>query len=173
MTYVAILQGARGILFYSHARKGDPFYVREHPEHWAYLQRLGAELQALAPVLVSPAVGKGVHTENRSIDASLYDCLSGADFSEKDSLEKGLYLIAANTAHATPAVARHFPGIRQAAVRIVLQNVDEGQAELVGDAGSGSAQVVRCIPSHLGTFSDDFDPYAVHIYKIVKRGSKE
>ena len=56
MAYVAVVEGAQGLLFYSHGRKGDPFYIRDHAEHWAFVQRLGAELQTLSPVLLSPAV---------------------------------------------------------------------------------------------------------------------
>ena len=161
MTYVAVIRGAQGILFYSHARKGDVSYIRDHPEHWAYLRQLGKELQTLSPVLLSPAMDDRLNVENKSIDATLREVTSGSDAAHKE-----LYVIAANTAHAGPAVKRHFAGVRQPAVRIVLSDVREGHADLVGSAGAGSAQAGRTVRIHAGAFTDAFDPYAVHIYKI-------
>ena len=85
-----------------------------------------------------------------------------------------LYLIAANMAHKTPAVERHFPGVRQADVRIVLKDMGDGQAEVVGTAGTGSAKAGRIVPIHEGILVDSFDPYCVHIYKIhPKTGSHD
>ena len=167
MTYISVVAGAQGILFYSHCRKGAPFYICDRTEHWAFVQRLGSELQTLSPVLLSAAVNERVSVENKLIDVTLrkHD-LAGNPASRE------LYLIAANMAHKAPAAERHFPGVKQVDVRIFLKDVDNGEAELVGAAGSGSAQAGRRIPIHLGTFSDDFDPYAVHIYKISKRGGE-
>ena len=162
MTYTAVIEGAQGILFYSHGRKGDPFYIRDHAEYWAFLQRLGAELQTLSPVLLSPAANDRVSVENKSIDVTLRKRVVAGNPSSTE-----LYLIAANMAHKAPAVERHFPGVKQADVRIVLKDVGDGQAEVVGGAGAGSAKAGRSCRSVQGAFTDSFDPYAVHIYRIL------
>ena len=164
MTYAAIINGAQGILFYSHARKHDPFYVRDHPEHWAALQRLGAELMTLAPVLLAPPAKQTVTVSSRSVDASLR--IEGSPGRET------FHLVAANVAHKTPAEARHYPGVRQSNVRIAIEGLDAAEAELIGDAGSGSAAAGRRVPISGGAFTDSFDPYAVHIYKIISKTTK-
>jgi hypothetical protein len=165
MTYLAVIQGAQGILFYAHARKGDSFYVRDHPEHWACLQQLAAELLTLSPVLLAPAVDDRVSVENKSLDVTLRRRAAPSNAAQTE-----LYLIAANLAHTAPALNRHFPGVRQSAVRIALTDMDQGRAELVGTAGAGSAKAGRSLPIQGGTFTDAFDPYAVHIYKISTTG---
>ena len=161
MVYAAVIEGAQGILFYSHGRKGDPFYIRDHDEHWAFVQRLGMELQILSPVLLSPAANEQVSVANKSINVTLR---KRAVTGNPSSTE--LYLIAANMAHKAPAVERHFPGVKQTEVRIVLKDVGDGQAEVVGTAGAGSAKAGRFLPIHAGAFTDSFDPYAVHVYRI-------
>lgn len=162
MAYLAVIEGCQGILFYSHGRRGDPFYVREHPEHWAFMQRLGAELQALSPVLLSPVVDGGASVGNKSIDLILRRRVVAGNPPTAE-----MYLVAANMAHKTPAVERHYPGVRQADVRIVLKDVGDGQAEVVGSAGTGSAKAGRIVPIHGGAFVDSFDPYCVHVYRII------
>ena len=161
MTYIAVIEGAEGILFYSHGRKGDPFYIRDHDEHWAFVQRLGRELQTLSPVLLTPAAKEQVSVANKSINVTLRKrAVAGPPSSTE------LYVIAANMAHRAPAVERHFPGVKQTEVRIVLKDVGDGQAEVVGTAGAGSAKAGRFLPIREGAFRDSFDPYAVHIYRI-------
>ena len=167
MTYIAIVEGAQGILFYSHGRKGDPFYIRDHAAYWAFVQRLGTELQTLSPMLLSPAANERVSVENKSIDVTLRKRHSAGNAASSE-----LYLIAANMAHKAPAVERHFPGVKQTDVHIVLKDMGDGQAEVVGGAGVGTGKAGRSVPIRAGVFTDSFDPYAVHIYRISMRGSR-
>jgi hypothetical protein len=161
MTYVGIIQGAKGILFWSY------YYLRlSYPEHWQYIQDLGAELNLLSPVLLSPAVDERVKVNNTHIDITLREYIRGSSVPNKE-----LYVIAANTVDQGSQVKRHFPGVKQADVQISIEGVDNGRAELVGDAGTGSGKAGRSVPILGGTLVDSFDPYAVHIYKIITTSS--
>lgn len=48
MAYLSLFQGARGILFYSYL--ADAWKIREHPEMWAAVTGLAAEIKDLAPI---------------------------------------------------------------------------------------------------------------------------
>jgi hypothetical protein len=157
------LEGAQGILFYSHGRKGDPFYIRDHAQHWAFVQRLGAELRGLSPVLLSPVANEQVSVASKSINVTLRKCAMPGHLPSTE-----LYLIAANMAHKTPAVDRHFPGVAQADVHIVLKGAGDGQAEVVGSAGAGSAKAGRSLPIRAGVFTDAFENYFRAVYHACR-----
>lgn len=51
MTYLALLAGAKGIVYYTFADNG--FHVLEHPELWAGMKTLPAEIRLLEPALTN------------------------------------------------------------------------------------------------------------------------
>ncbi len=53
MTYQALIHGANGLIYYTY--QDGKFNVREHPELWAEMKKLVAEVTALSSVLLGPA----------------------------------------------------------------------------------------------------------------------
>jgi hypothetical protein len=126
---------------------------------------LGAELVTLGPVLLLPGIGDHVSTSHRRIVVSLRE--------DRTAGVEALYLIAANIAHKTPAEARHYPGAGLSDVRISIQGIDAGHAQLIGGAGTGSAQSGRTVSVVGGMLTDSFDPFAVHIYRIARAPTRK
>ena len=155
MTYLAILAGAKGVIYYMHGRAGDSYYVKDHPAHWDYLRRLGSELKELSPVLLAPAGTRAVSCDQPGIDLMLKE------------YENKLFLIAANWSCEGPATGGHFPGKRLENVRISIAGLAGRTAELIGSAGVDSGTRGREVAMASGSFTDSFDPYAVHVYRIV------
>ena len=89
-------------------------------------------MQTLSPLLLSSAANDRVSVENKSIGVTLRKRVVAGNPSSTE-----LYLIAANVAHKAPAVQRHFLGVPQTDVRIVLKDVADGQAEIVGTPERG------------------------------------
>lgn len=81
------------------------------------------------------------------------------------------WLIVANVAYKATTVERHFSDDKQAATSIVLKDVDDEQARLMGNATTGMAKGGRCVPIRAGVITNPFDPYAAHLYMISERGS--
>ncbi|MEN6401415.1 MAG: hypothetical protein ABFD94_05675, partial [Armatimonadia bacterium] len=52
MTYQTVIEGARGLVWYTFDDKS--FMVLDHPELWAMMKQLVAELKTLTPVLLQP-----------------------------------------------------------------------------------------------------------------------
>lgn len=55
MTYQFLVHGARGLIFYTYW--DSSFDMRDHPDLWEELKRQTTQVQALAPMLLSPAEG--------------------------------------------------------------------------------------------------------------------
>jgi hypothetical protein len=157
MCYEAILQGAQGILFYQYLGQ-----VRRRTEFGNYILQLGAELRSLTHAFLAPSVKERLSIGNKEIDADLREVAA-----PENPAAKQLYLIAANGASATSAVARHFPGVLQTDVRIAIKGAPRGQAELIGSAGTSSAKAGRIVTLRDGAFTDSFEPHGVHVYKIT------
>jgi hypothetical protein len=68
MTYLALLAGVKGIIYYTYADSG--FKVIEHPELWAAMQTLPPEIQALRPLLLDG--------QEAQIDTGRADVFAGA-----------------------------------------------------------------------------------------------
>lgn len=68
MTYLALLAGVKGIIYYTFADSG--FRVTEHPELWAGMQTLPPEIKALEPALLDGKLEK--------LETGLEDVFAGA-----------------------------------------------------------------------------------------------
>jgi hypothetical protein len=68
MTYLALLAGVKGILYYTFADSG--FQVTEHPELWADMQTLPPEIKALEPALLDGQL--------MTLETGLEDVFAGA-----------------------------------------------------------------------------------------------
>jgi len=148
MTYLAIVHGARGVLYYCY--RGSQYDIMDSPEHWTGLKRLVGELHELTSVLVS------VDSEEK-LDMRVTGPLGRTDADEMPPVhyllkEQGetRTLIAVNPADR--AVNVTFRGLTAAhlSLNVLFEN--------------------RTVAARNGMFSDRFAPYAVHIYQGIFRG---
>ena len=51
MTYLALVHGAKGIIYWAHT--ASKYYIRDYPEHWAYMKKLAGEMRDLTPILLT------------------------------------------------------------------------------------------------------------------------
>jgi len=103
MTYLALVHGAKGILFWAHT--ASKYYIRDYPDHWEAMKKIAGELKLLTPVLLTPNSKIQVAVEGSGIDWMLKE-MSGA-----------LYLLAVNK------------DPKPTAVSFTLPDVDKFQAE--------------------------------------------
>lgn len=132
MTYLSIVRGARGVLYFSYDYRIGTMPEKE-PETWKTLETLAGEMRSLEPSLVGKAVpGLEVQkTGGANIDFKLF----------------GRYLIAVNREkEAAQAVFTVKGGKRSASLKLFGQE--------------------RSVIVKNGGWSDDFGPYAVHIYEV-------
>jgi hypothetical protein len=155
MAYTAVVTGAQGLLFYAYSQK--------NPEYWADVERLAGELSSLSAALLELPSDELLASDRPTIQATLRI--------HRSPEAQTLHLIAVNLAHQTPAVERHFPGVRQADVRLTIRGVGDAQAELVGASATGSARAGRVVAVKDGVLLDSFDEYAVHVYRIRLPGA--
>lgn len=155
ITYIPLIFGAKTVVFYTY-----PGLL--YKDIWTFVKRLAQELRQQRavwnqPVLSTPAV---------SVSGSSYI---------KTGLRRwngDYYLIAANWYDggnlATPVY------VAQNNVQITIGGVSNAAVMTIGTSGKGSAAGGRCLgtTNSSGTFKDNFDPYAVHVYKIVPGTSK-
>ncbi len=52
LTYLAIVHGAKGILYYTY--RGGGYEIKNFPEHWNDVKKIASELDILSPVLTTP-----------------------------------------------------------------------------------------------------------------------
>ena len=140
MVFHSIVNGATGIIYFSYFHGGNQEEV--YPETWANSVELAGHVRALAPVILSePQTDFSIETDGREgIQARL--------FKHEDSL----YIIAVN--HEEPP---------QHGVTFTLRTVPDGMLQ------TQAAQVMfeeRQAQVTEGSWSDDFETYAVHVYKL-------
>lgn len=149
ITYIPLIFGAKTVSFYT--------YQGVSEEIWTFVQRLAQELRQQRdvwnqPVLSTPAV---------SVSGSSYI---------KTGLRQwngNYYLIAANWYDGGNLATPVF--VAQNNVQITIRGVSNAAVMTIGTSGEGSAAGGRCLgtTNSSGTFKDNFNPYAVHVYKIV------
>ena len=54
MTYLALVNGAKGIIYWAHS--SSKYYIRDYPEHWNAIKKIAGELRGLTPVLITSTV---------------------------------------------------------------------------------------------------------------------
>jgi len=137
MTYLAIAHGAKGIFYFAY--HGSQYDIRLSPKHWDGVKRIAGELRDLTPVLLAPKSKKKIGVK-----------VDGGNQTTIHSLIKEwdgkTYLIAVNVSNAP--------------IRGIFSGIDESVQQIDVEFENRN---VNCVN---GGFSDDFTPYAVHIYKI-------
>lgn len=148
MTYLAIVQGARGIFYFTY--HGSQYFIKESPRHWDELKALVGELRDIYPLLVSHEVG------DRMINASF----SGTDRNSlfwtvrqvtegSSSIQAGTHVIAVSGANKDGTATFELTQNNIRKVRVIREN--------------------RALDVTNGFFSDRFGPYEVHIYGLASR----
>lgn len=135
MTYLALVHGAKGIIYWAHT--ASRYYIRDYPDHWAYMKKLAGELHDLSPVLLTPDVARVVGLEPK--DAPI------------DTMVKRLngqtYVFAVN--HENKAVKAKL-------------SLPESKASAPADVLFEQ----RTVPVSDGSWQDDFKPLEVHVYRV-------
>jgi len=140
MTYQALIHGANGLVYYTY--NDGSFSVIDHPELWAEMKKLVAEVKALSPVLLGPA------NEGVQFLAGAEDVVHG--LAARDG--EDLYLITVNAEDKD-------------AGRVELSVAGlptKGQAEVLFEG--------RTVDVVEGMITDDYGPCASHVYRV--RGAK-
>ena len=143
MTYLSIIHGATGILWYTYGGWGDNHGATDDARVWAVLKSIAGELSALHEVLVE-------RTPEQTAKATILEgaATDGLGYPSINLLLKvhdgDHYLLAANSAKALVKARITAPDLR-------------GEVEVMFE---GRNAAVRD-----GLFEDTFDPYAVHVYR--------
>jgi hypothetical protein len=136
MTYVTLIEGAKGLLWYTYKGYGQYLPV-DDPELWQFHIELLREINTLAPLFMEYGLGKSVSLieKNENIRGSY------------KSSKIGTFVIAANQSK-TDTYMTDFQ----------LESKITGQMSVYGEN--------RMIPIENGRFRDEFKPLDVHIYKL-------
>ncbi len=136
MTYLSIIEGAKGVLWYTYKGYGQ-YLPEDDPELWNAQKRILAELNQLAPLILAPGFGKPalMVNENKNIRAIIKEGPSGT------------YLIAANKSKKDTFVPE-----------FKLGEDFNSRVEVFGE--NRKAVVINNI------LKDEFKPLDVHIYRL-------
>ena len=140
--WMALIHGAKGLIYFVHQFKPafDEHALLDDPIMLAEVTRLNHQIQTLAPVLNSATVEKAAVAQSSSPQVPI-------DLLVKRQ-GKALYLFAVGMRNGA------------AAGTFTVRDVPAGAAvEVIGEA--------RTLPIHSGQFTDNFGPYAVHLYRIA------
>jgi hypothetical protein len=141
---MALIHGSRGLIYFVH--QFEPVFreaaLLDDPEMLAAVTTINQQIRQLAPILNQPSVPTGALVESSAPDVPIACMLK--------KRESDLHLFCVN--------------MREAATK--------GSFTLRDIAGTRSAEVLgenRTVPVIDGTFSDDFEPYAVHLYRLPRQ----
>ncbi len=141
MTYLSIVHGARGILYFSYDFRVGPM-AQKNPQTWKALKGLAGEMRTLSPIFLSsePAKGSIVTRNGRGVDTRLF-------------VYKGeYYLLAVNAENYT----------------VKTMAFDLKEIQLPSDTKIEVMMENRSLVVQKGGWVDDFEPYDVHLYRIGK-----
>jgi len=146
MTYLALMHGAKGLIYYAYDIPSYPgtraFQLpQDAPELWQAMAPLNRELQWLAPVILEGRRALLPPAAQGDLELATWE------------YDEGLYVVAVNT--SDQALICHFEV--PAAAGKTLQVMFESRPT--------SANAVKPLPATTnGSFQDSFTPHEVHIY---------
>jgi hypothetical protein len=136
MTYQALIEGANGLIWYVYDDK--KFKVLDHPELWAMMKQLVAEIKTLTPVLLDPAY------EAQRFQGGPEGCIRACAIKDGGNLT----IMAAHTNEKDLGPQElAVPGLPAGA-----------KAEVMFEQ--------RSLDAAGGKITDAFGPYAVHVYRV-------
>jgi hypothetical protein len=151
MAYIAIANGAKGLLAYEHGGPPiDPYYIKNYPTLWTNYQALTNELKTYSPLFVSDDDSAVTLTASQA----------GADFKVKKYGGKH-YIVAANYRAQSMYATGHDSGVTLSNVSIAVKGATFTTATVVAGDGKG-----RVLSASSGTFTDSFAPYGYKIYEL-------
>lgn len=142
MTYLAVIKGVSGIFYYTY--HGSQYYIKESPKHWDHLKAIVGELRDIYPILVSDEANRYVVNTIKTdeVETSIFwttrQVVGGNRF-----IKPGIYLIAINSCK------------KFLTATFEINNI-YSDAEVFRED--------RTLSYADGIFSDNFEPYEVHIY---------
>lgn len=145
MAYLSIINGVKALWFYTGSGQkdyyGKPAGLLNKPEqaHWDYVQQLVDELRQFSPIIMAPA---------SPTKLTLSPANAPVEFTLRD-FDGKLYLIAANKSDLPQSI--RFTGASLAGRRV----------KLLHELHSAAIEA--------GTLTDNFTPFAVHLYELDKR----
>ncbi|MGI8907217.1 MAG: hypothetical protein ACR2IE_12090 [Candidatus Sumerlaeaceae bacterium] len=136
--YLSICHGAKGLLYYTGlGENGTGVLSRPKEGHWDYLKKLVGELRDMSPVFMSADAAK-------QPDLLTTGALVSARLKQTDN---GMVLLTVNRSIVPTRGEFRVSGLSPAAsVRVKYED--------------------RTVKPTAGVLSDDFEPYAVHIYEM-------
>ena len=140
--WMALCRGARGLIYFVHQFK--PTFreaaLLDDPEMLAAVTDINRQIRELAPVLNSPTIASQPMVQSTNAAAPIATLLKR----RRDEV----YLFAVNLANAPTRAT------------FTLRERKTGpQAEVLGES--------RRLPVQGETFTDEFAPYAVHLYRLA------
>ncbi|MCK4278644.1 MAG: DUF4962 domain-containing protein [Desulfurellaceae bacterium] len=145
LTYLSIVHGAKGVFYYTF--KSPNYYIKNYPKHWMNIKRIVKELNQIYPLLlISNASNITISSTNKSIHCAVkfVDEKNLSKF-KGTVIEKGYYLIAVNVSPAAVTAKFNIPSFLEG--RVLFED--------------------RKISIERGNLVDQFNPYEVHIYKLI------
>ncbi len=135
MTYLAVNHGAKGLIYYSYFNIRDD---KDYKTRWQQIKEIAAEIDSLKPVILSTQKTNksDIVCDNRSIDFKL--------MRESNTY----YLFAVNTK-------------KKAITRVSFQSKLANKPRIISVLFENNRQIAV----KKGNFTDDFDPYEVHVYQ--------
>ena len=133
MTYLPIITGAKGIVFFSYDNEKQDIRRETDPKQWGEVATLAGELASLKQVLTQPFTAPQT-------------CADGEIYFSRAEYDGSTYLFFANSGENTirEKITTELTGLKN--VEVLLEN------RFITPKGNG--------------FYDEFEPYAVHVYKV-------
>jgi hypothetical protein len=167
MTYLALTHGAMGLIFYCYY---DLRVLPQYQEMWSWMKEIGAEVKELSPALLSPA---RLPVEVRGDAAKIHALLKEHD---------GKWYLLTVNGEPTPAKA-HFVLPRDVvSLRVMFEARQAAAPAAASPEGDGSdaesasppptTSPATALRANGRVVSDDFAPYAAHVYEIVPTSAK-
>lgn len=144
--WMSLIHGSTGLVYFVHQFKPtfDEHALLDEPEMLRALTALNKQIHELAPVLNSPTP-TSVTVTDAPADAPVDVMLK--------RLKSVTYVFSVGTRNRPTHAAFSVDGLAGATT-----------AEVIGEA--------RTVPVHNGKFEDNFDPYGVHLYRILPHSSR-
>ena len=136
MTYVALIRGVKGLLWYTYKGYGQYLPV-DYPALWKAHKKLLKEINELSPVFMAGGPGADIELTVKQVDIT--------GIMKKSPV--GWYIIAANQS-TTDSIS---PGF-------IIDPDYSGEITVIGEN--------RSLKAENGRFRDDFHPLDVHVYKL-------
>lgn len=165
MTFLSIIYGVKGIFYYTFT--GSQYQIMKSPQHWEDLKKIVAELNSLYPLLLVPTIPHYNAPGWPDYGHVKVDIIEGPQRDDRGLLpvhiaEKQLMKDTGNFAAGKYYIVANSTG-KKVKAKFSFASLPQrnGMIDVIGEK--------RNIKFDGETFSDTFQPYAVHIFKLQGR----